>query len=70
MKILQPLKKFHLPNPLQKFEISDPLRKSRERGGGVDIKWNGPLLTSTFFTLVMMYIREPPLLKFWQYTPG
>ena len=41
MKILQPLKKFHLANPLQKSEIFDPLRKSRQRGG-VYIKWNGP----------------------------
>ena len=43
MKILQPLKKFHLANPLQKSEIFDPLRKSRQRGG-VYIKWNGPLI--------------------------
>ena len=42
MKILQPLKKFHLANPLQKSEIFDPLRKSRQRGG-VHIKWNGPV---------------------------
>ena len=42
MKILQPLKKFHLANPLQKSEIFDPLRKSRQRGG-VYIKWNGPV---------------------------
>ena len=33
--------------PPQKFRISDPFGKSRQQGG-VDIKWNGPIVTNDY----------------------